>query len=868
MFRSGLKLSGCLLASIAMLGVAGCADFRMPRLDPSGEHLFVDDSSPPAATCPPGTVPIAPAPAAIPAAAGGPPRVSPYSDVATMLAPSRAIGRVGSQFVMVAGVKGGDGYLRTNRRLEWSLAPGSVGQFTAIGPDSFCDFFVGDVNPPRIVSPAFAVGSTSRVPQQAGGPQCSVRTLPGQGWISVGSLVEGVSRVSVAAPDVVLPSERTQSATIYWIDAQYIFPGPAGASAGTKQPLTTTVLRQTNRAPRAGWLVRYEFVGGPQAVFGPEGTPSIEVTTNDSGQAVAEIFQKDPSPGASQVRVRVFRPADACIEKLLVRESNVVVNWTAPSLGIRQMGMAAVAIGDNITYRIEVSNPGDLTARQIVASETVPDGLTFVQSNPAATVVGNRLEWQLGDLAPRQQQTIEATFHTTRQGVVNHCVDVSGAGGLRASHCATTNVAGPLPGPAGPTTVPGTNPAPTIIPSPGMGTTPAPKAILDLTVTPGTQAVVGSNLVFALELTNRGTAPATGIVIRDTYGEGLQHQQRSPLVRPIADLAPGHSVTIGVEFRVTRPGQACQHVEATATGGIHVATDSCVTAVLPAVGGPGPATVTPPPGSPAVTPPPAVALPVLPLEIRVSGPTTATVGKMVVFTAEITNPGQRPVTNIVVSQESDAALFVTQATTGAVSKGNAWTWSIPSLPPGQTARRQVECTCKQQGSSACCRFVVTADNCQPATGQTCLDIVAANPVAPPVNPGPANPAPPPVVPGKLSVAVDNRNLVTAGKDLTFSIQVTNESGAVDNDIVVMARVPSGLAANASMVPSPDIKYQIDQGILRFSPVAALPAGAMIEYRIVVKTTAPGPISLQAAATSRRQPRAAVGDKTLSVLPAE
>ena len=64
MCRSGMKLPVSILASIAiLLAVTGCADFHLPRIDPSGEHLFICDSPPPAAvTCPPGTVPT-PAPA-------------------------------------------------------------------------------------------------------------------------------------------------------------------------------------------------------------------------------------------------------------------------------------------------------------------------------------------------------------------------------------------------------------------------------------------------------------------------------------------------------------------------------------------------------------------------------------------------------------------------------------------------------------------------------------------------------------------------------------------------------------------------------------------------------------------------------------
>jgi hypothetical protein len=358
-----------------------------------------------------------------------------------------------------------------------------------------------------------------------------------------------------------------------------------------------------------------------------------------------------------------------------------------------------------------------------------------------------------------------------------------------------------------------------------------------------------------VELTNRGTVPATGIKIRDTYDDGLKHQSPSPLERIVDYLAPGQTASFGILFHVNRPGRLCQHVEATAADGAHVATDLCVNATAPAAG---PATVVPAPGSTTITPPPAAPRTVTPLVIRVSGPAAAIVGKSVVFSADITNPGQQAVTNIVVSQQSDTALLVTQATMGAASRGNQWTWTIPSLPPGQSVRRQVECECKQSGN-ACCHFAVMADNSQPATGQTCVDIAAAPPPSPV--------APPPLVPGKLSVTVDNRNLVTAGKDQKFSVQVTNQGDSAENDIVVTASIPPGATiANGTYGPN-GIQYQIDQGLVRFGPFPELPSKAAVEYRIVVTTTQPGQITLQVGATSRRQTHA-TDSKTVSVLPSE
>ena len=214
------------------------------------------------------------------------------------------------------------------------------------------------------------------------------------------------------------------------------------------------------------------------------------------------------------------------------------------------------------------------------------------------------------------------------------------------------------------------------------------------------------------------------------------HQERSPITHSLSDLAPGKSARFGVTFRVTRPGQLCQHVEATAADGAHAAADPCVMAVLPASGA-GPAPVTPSPGTTTVTPPPSAST-TMPLEIRVSGPTASTVGKSAIFTAEITNPGRQPVTNVVVSQQADAALAVSQATEGAVPKGNAVVWSLPSLEPGRPSGSQVQCECKQPAARACCRFAAKPANGQSVEGQVCLEIAAvtlpAVPRRPPLRP--------------------------------------------------------------------------------------------------------------------------------------
>ena len=409
----------------------------------------------------------------------------------------------------------------------------------------------------------------------------------------------------------------------------------------------------------------------------------------------------------------------------MVREGSVLVTWTAPSLGIRQMGPPTAAIGETVTYRMEVSNPGDLPARDVVASEEVPDGLSFLQANPAPVVEGRRLQWRLGDLAPRQQQIIEATFRTTRAGVVAHCVEVTGAGGLRSSHCANTKVSWPrcpallrhrrppvrprfrLRGPADGRS------------GGRCGTLPSWTSRSRLRST----AVVGSNVTFDIVLTNRGPATATGIVIRDTFGDGLEHQQRSPITalprRPgpgavgsIRHYLPRHPAGTTLSPR----GSHCRRRRPAAH-------DSCVTAVPPASSartgcvtsplarnGRHPAAVGPS-GHAAGDP-----------CLRSDHVNGRQIGRLYgrdhqSGPAAGCQRGREP------AGRRRAGRYPGDRRGHA--EGNDVVWSLPSVPPGRPIRLQVQCDCKQAAAKACCRFTATPANGQPVDGQACLEIAAA-----------------------------------------------------------------------------------------------------------------------------------------------
>jgi len=99
------------LAACALV-VFGCANCRFPQIDPSGERLFVDGPAGPEADF-----------RSMPDPNKAPTRVG------LSLCPRASVAPIGSEVVLIAGVKGPDEYLRTNERIEWMLDPASVGQF-------------------------------------------------------------------------------------------------------------------------------------------------------------------------------------------------------------------------------------------------------------------------------------------------------------------------------------------------------------------------------------------------------------------------------------------------------------------------------------------------------------------------------------------------------------------------------------------------------------------------------------------------------------------------------------------------------------------------------------------------------------------
>lgn len=546
-------VGGCALV------LGGCTSGRMPMVDPTGQRFFM-----------PGPLVRTPEPA--------PP--SHHDPVRVQLTPAKVIAPVGAEVLLLAGVCGPDGYLLARERVEWMLASGGVGEFLAVGRQTPLDWFAGFPTWPRKITNTYAIGSTSsRYLCLTRGTPTPTDDFPverGQAWIAVTSPVEGTSYVTAYAPGVIGWDAHRQTSLIHWVDAEFAYPPPAISPVSTRHTFTTVVTRHTTHEPIVGWRVRYEVSGGASSGFSPDGSPVIEVATNEQGQASAEIYQLSPQPGMSNVSIQVIRPEDASGgERFVISSGSTTMTWSSPDVATRAAPAARTAaaapslrvdvtapaeaeVGDNVTFAVRVMNAGTGPAAGIVLVDRYDAGLEH-DSQPG---MDNRvIERDLGDLWPGQTKEVDVTLRVLSAGELCNLVEVHAAGGAQASGKACVSA--------------------------GKSAAAAPAGVpqLKVTKTGPPRKEAGQDADFTIEVTNAGRVPVTNFTVTDHFDVALQPQQATEgaeedggdLTWHFDRLEPGQTTRLKVVCRCLEPADnTCNRVVVTTPDGGRAEAEACL----------------------------------------------------------------------------------------------------------------------------------------------------------------------------------------------------------------------------------------------------------------------------------------------------
>lgn len=752
------------------------------------------------------------------------------------ITPNRVVAAVGSEVVLAAGMCGKDGYFVMRQPIEWMLAQDGAGQIVAIGQESSLKNSYFLRQSPQKISPQYALAHTSTISQNVDrgtkDPSDDIYLHKGQSWISVTSPKEGASYITVWTPKEHNVERRRATATIYWVDAVWTFPpcsiAPIGARSGQR---LTTVVKRSGGAPVAGWTVRYEFLEGPEALFGGGRARAVEVKTDVQGVAIADLFPQTTSAGISTVRVQIVRPARGDTPEMIVGQGTTSVNWTAPGLQVSASGPTTVPGDGLLSYQVEVINTGDQLSQGVVLKFTPPTNVTVLNSSPSAEVFGNRLEWRLGDLQGRSRAVVKVNCRAA--------VD----GDLRSTFMAATSD-GQLK-------------------AEGVAATRVFRQALAVRMSGPDSVEVGKRATFQIEIQNTGSEVLRNVTLTDRFPAELVHAdgQQSPIVKTIGDLQPGQKINSpAVTFIVTRPGQHSHRLDVTADGNQSATARGVVTGIQTQI------------------------LPAK-LQLRFSQPQQVRAGETGELIAEVTNIGGSVAKNSRLVMSYGVNFKPDRATPGHQfdEARRTLTWNIDQLAAGAAISRQINLRALNADERAFVQITLTPEQGQGETRQVNIPITAGTRAAPAPAPVERDPVPQPMPrvdiprPPPREAALPGGNLdftlsqtanpIPQGGTTKYIVRIKNDGSGADEDLSITLVLPEGLKFKR-IVTGEQKTFQLQGGTERevtLTPIALVRAREeMPALQIEVEGTKPGMFKFQVELRSKRNPKPIVRERETTV----
>ena len=589
----------------------------------------------------------------------------------------------------------------------------------------------------------------------------------GQSWCVVSSAAEGDSHVTVFAPEVGDREAGRVVVTRHWSDTGWAPPPPVAGPPGSQQFLSTNVFRRTDRQPLAGYAVRYRILDGPPAVFLPSQTAETTVVTNATGVAPVVVAQSAPQAGRNRIGVEVLRQGD-----VLVANGETRADWQGAELSLSAVMPSAVAVGQEAPCNLVIDNAGAAAARLITVHATIPEGCKYLRSDPPALPQGNDLIWTLGAVAAHSRRTLQVVYQPAQAGTVTAKAGLTTGDGRRDDRTAVCSV-----------------------------TTPR---VAKLNVWPSGPAtgLVGTQLVYQVMVRNEGTAPATHVVLKATLDGGLEvGPGQASVETAVGTLAAGETRTVSLPVTPRKAGAAAAKVTVAADGDLAATADRPLQVQDPR------------------------------LTLQLTGPARGYVGQPAVWTLDIHNVGDTPVTQAFVSDLLPPELVFMEASDGGRLQGGEVVWALGDLPAN--AGKQL-------------RLTTTAARPTPAAANSARAGARVGDAAAEVRVR-ANASLAVLGLPAYKMTVENRDdPVEVGGRTAYRVQVKNTGSLPGDHVQVAAVVPPQMRVVTANGPA---TYRVDGGRVTFTPLDALPPGQTATYVVEVEAVQAGESRFRAELTT-------------------
>ncbi len=246
--------------------------------------------------------------------------------------------------------------------------------------------------------------------------------------------------------------------------------------------------------------------------------------------ADADGFSSPAPVPAALVSLAVFDGTDAngtwslFIEDDTAAESGNISGWSL-AVTVAQADLAIdksdlvdpVTVGSNVTYTVDVSNGGPDTATNVVVTDPLPAGVTYVSATPTqgtCSELSGTVTCELGDLANGAGASVDIVVSTSSVGLLSNTATVS------------SDIADPVD----------TNDSDTEETT--VDEVAADEADLAIDKSDLVDPVtVGSNVTYTVDVSNGGPDTATNVVVTDPLPAGVTYVSATPTQGTCSELS-------------------------------------------------------------------------------------------------------------------------------------------------------------------------------------------------------------------------------------------------------------------------------------------------------------------------------------------
>lgn len=321
------------------------------------------------------------------------------------------------------------------------------------------------------------------------------------------------------------------------------------------------------------------------------------------------------------------------------------------------------------------------------------------------------------------------------------------------------------------------------------------KPVLTCQKTGDCEVCPGDPIHYSIVVSNRGSCAAQDVIITDNLPKGVEHSScQRTLIFKLGCLEPCECKK--VEFCVTavERGKVCNTAVVTACNADSTSCQWCTNVCKECV------------------------------ELVKVGPKEQAIGKNADYQITVTNPGDKSLTEVVVTDMAPSATSIVAAN-GAKINGNQAVWKLKELKPGEKANFNLTLTTCTPG---CFTNRVHVTNCQGC--EACAEATTRWKGRPALN----------------VTICDTEDPICIGDTTSYRITVVNQGSEADNNVVVTVRFPEEISPLAA---SGATSGTVSGQTVTFAPYNNFGARQTLEYRVDARAKKSGDARINVEVTS-------------------